>query len=450
MNDWFDAEQHVERAHELYEAGRWDEAETELREALALNPYRAEWHFNLGLTLEAAGRWEHAIRAFRDAHALEPRDYQTTLLIGVNSLRVDQPTQAIEWLTHAQANDTTRADPFVYRIEAYARLNDHEQAELMFYRALQLDGDHALAYANMAESLIDRGLYDRAVYCLREAASLDPTLARIHARLGQAYAETGRYERARQLFLRELRDNPGDVDTLLDLGCLLVQMNRLAEAGEKMRRVLELDSDCVDAHYYLSDLAVRQQRWKDAIAGYRLVLRLDPNYPEVRRRLARLLIDEDEVGQARRLLRAELLDWRRSPANLLPDDLDDLGRLLLDVRLPKEAARVFAVLTDKRPQDASAWHHLGLAMLQTGDRAIGVAACKRAIRIDANHVSALHNLALAHLQDRKWSRARSYVKRALRVTPDDPALKRLRLTLKLQRFGATMLAAARFGSRHRA
>ena len=29
MNDWFEAEKHVERAHELYEAGRWDEAETE-------------------------------------------------------------------------------------------------------------------------------------------------------------------------------------------------------------------------------------------------------------------------------------------------------------------------------------------------------------------------------------------------------------------------------------
>src|SRR5262245_53815618 len=51
MNEWFDAEHHVERAHEHYEAGRWTEAETELRHALSLNPYRPDWHFNLGLTL---------------------------------------------------------------------------------------------------------------------------------------------------------------------------------------------------------------------------------------------------------------------------------------------------------------------------------------------------------------------------------------------------------------
>jgi len=35
MNEWFEAEQHVERAHELFEAGRLDEAEVELRAALS-------------------------------------------------------------------------------------------------------------------------------------------------------------------------------------------------------------------------------------------------------------------------------------------------------------------------------------------------------------------------------------------------------------------------------
>ena len=55
MNDWFDAEGHVDRAQELFERGRWSEAEAELRKALALNPDQAEWHYNLGLTLEAKG-----------------------------------------------------------------------------------------------------------------------------------------------------------------------------------------------------------------------------------------------------------------------------------------------------------------------------------------------------------------------------------------------------------
>ena len=38
MSDWSEAERHVERAHELFEAGQWRDAEKELREALSLNP----------------------------------------------------------------------------------------------------------------------------------------------------------------------------------------------------------------------------------------------------------------------------------------------------------------------------------------------------------------------------------------------------------------------------
>ena len=54
MSDWLDAEHHAERAFDLFERGRWAEAESELRRALELNPEQAEWHFNLGLTLEAS------------------------------------------------------------------------------------------------------------------------------------------------------------------------------------------------------------------------------------------------------------------------------------------------------------------------------------------------------------------------------------------------------------
>ena len=58
MNAWVDAECRAERAYELYELGRWTEAAVELRAALAINPYNAAWHFNLGLTLESPVQYE--------------------------------------------------------------------------------------------------------------------------------------------------------------------------------------------------------------------------------------------------------------------------------------------------------------------------------------------------------------------------------------------------------
>lgn len=449
MNDWSEAESHVERAHELYEAGRWDEAEQALRRALSLNPYRAEWHFNLGLTLEAAGRWEQALDALVDAYKLNETDDQAPLLLGVICLRLERPEDAARWLRLAESVATkpsTKAEIAVHQIEAFTALDRHEEAEHAFYLALQCEHEeseegtpepasriHAQAYANMAEAMMIRQDWERAIYCFREAANLDETIPRVHARLAAALSETGRHERARQLYLRELRDNPGDIDTLLDLGCLLVDMNRLMEANEKFRRVLELESNNPDAHFYLGDLALRQHRRRDAEASFRLVMRLDPAYPEVRRRLAELALDRTEHSEARRLLRHEVRDLFDSPKRFTAIDLDDLGQLLLDARLPRDAMRVFDRLAEIKPEEARPWHYLSVACFQLGDRSAGMTAARRALRLDPKLIPALHNMALACIQERRWKRARSYIAQLREVDPDDGALRRLSLSIRIGR-----------------
>lgn len=433
MNDWFEAEQHVERAHEHYEAGRWEEAETELREALARNPYQAEWHFNLGLTLEAAGRYRDAAAAFGDAYGLGSEDAQTAILIGVNALRGDDPTLALRWLEQAEKQDPASPDSFVHRIEAYARLGQHEQAETMFYLAQQIDAENGEMYAAMADSLMDRNLHDRAVWCLREAARLDPEQPRVLAKLAEAYASTGRYERARQLYLKELRRDPGDIDTLLDLGSLLVDMNRYREAGEKFRRVLEIEPDNAEAHFSLGDLAEREEDFPGAIKQFDVVLRLDSKYPQARRRLAGLLIDQSDVAsisRAQRLLRDELRDFAQRPEKFDPVDLDELGQLLLDAEMYREAVRMFSELLQTRSGDASVHHHLSVAYFHLGQESSGLEAARRALQLHPRHVPAMHNLAIAALRRGRWTRARYWLNQALRVDPDDPQLRRLRLRLR--------------------
>ncbi|GAB4546759.1 MAG: hypothetical protein Tsb0013_05890 [Phycisphaerales bacterium] len=450
MNEWSEAERRVERAHELYEAGRWDEAERELREALTLNPYKAEWHFNLGLTLEAAGRHEDAINAFEGAHKLDPSDTQALMAMAVNALRADRPEAALAWLDQSIEVDADRAEAFIHRIEAFTRLGRHDDAELSFYQALQLensDPENAQAYANMGEALMERSEHERAIFCFREAASLDPTLPRINGRLAQACAATGRHERARKLFMSELRDNPGDVDTLLDFGDLLVDMHRYAEAGEKYRRVLEIDPHHADAHFALADLSRRQHRFDQALAGYALVLKLDPMHPEASRRIASLLLARGDQSRAIDHLRAELSRLRDRPRDFIDDDVRELGDLLLQAKLPRQATRVFRVLVDRREDDAEAWHALSVALFESGRRDDGLHAARRALRLHPEHIQALHNTAMALAQDRSWSRASAYVKRALTIDPDDTLLRRLMMTIRIKR--AFCLLAGPFTRRGR-
>ncbi len=444
MNDYHEAEEHVERAHEHFEAARWDEAESELRQALSLDPTRAEWHFNLGLTLEAAGRYAAAIRALLDAHRLEPQEAQTALLIGVNYLRLGKARRAVQWLNKAARLQPSSADPHVHLIEAYTQLGEHDQAELAFYMALQSpDVDEALAHANLAESLLLRGHTERSLWCLRRAAEIDPQLPRIHARLAEAHRAAGKLDRARQLYLAELRQNPGDVDTLLDLGDLLVEMNRPQEASEKYRRVLELQSDNIDAHMALGDLALRDGRLKEALASYQLAMRLDPEDSQARRRTADALLRMGEPFEARALLREELRRWRRTPRRYGPQALRDLGELLLAADLAIEAMRVLRQLTETRPADPQAQHLLSVACFLSGDRITGMRAARRAVRLDPTLLPALHNLALANMQEGRLLRARCWLKRALAIDPEDAGLHRVSVALRLRIVGAWLARRVR-------
>ncbi len=45
MSSWQDAEQHADRALEMYERERWSEAESELRKALDIDPDQGDWLF---------------------------------------------------------------------------------------------------------------------------------------------------------------------------------------------------------------------------------------------------------------------------------------------------------------------------------------------------------------------------------------------------------------------
>ncbi|MEO1717185.1 MAG: tetratricopeptide repeat protein [Planctomycetota bacterium] len=436
MNEWQDAEQHVERAHELYELGRWDEAESALRKAIEVNPYQAEWHFNLGLTLAAAGRGEAARTAFERAHELgDGLEVQACLEISALLLDADRPEDARPWLEEALRRDSSSVDAHVQLIDVHALASRHEEAELHFYLAIQLDPENASAFSTLAESLIDRRKLERAIWCLQQASKIDPSLPRVYARMAYACSLMGRHERARQLYLREIRLNPGDADTIVDLGRLLVDMHRTTEASEKFRRALELVPDHLEAHLSLGELAAGDGDQPAAAQHYRVVAKLDPRYGGVRRRLARTHLDQGtprDVRLSQVLARQELADARRGDEALDFEDLRELAELLLDLGLAREAESACQLMIDSRPADATAHHLMSVAIFASGRTLAGITAARRAIRLRRDFVAPMHNLAVAYLRRGEVLRARYWVREGLAIEPEDPGLRRLRAHLRLE------------------
>src|SRR5262245_55750430 len=126
MNEWDDAEQRVERAHELYERGRWQEALDELKAAIAINPYNGSWHFNLGLTYDAMDRYQEAIACYRKALEMDPEDVEILCALGIDCNRAGSVDEAIGFFEKIETVDASYEPSYCNRIVSYSEKGDHD------------------------------------------------------------------------------------------------------------------------------------------------------------------------------------------------------------------------------------------------------------------------------------------------------------------------------------
>ncbi len=428
MNDWSDAESRVEKAQELFESGRLEDALGELRAALAVNPFHGEWHFNMGVTLDAMGRFEEAVDAYEQAleHHGETADILYNL--GVDCLRLNRPEDSIAYFDRVEKLDPLDEHSYIYRIEAYALLGEHEQAELMFYMACQLDDEHPRSYFNISLSLLNREQYDRAIWCLNRARRLDPQDPDVHLTLAGAYRKTGGLDQSYRSYVRYLRLDPGDVLTLVAFGELLIEMERRAEAAEKFRRAVELDPLCASGHYWLGVLAMESHHLDAAQSGFELALQLDRELACAHQKLAAVALGRGQLKTARRHLRQELSRDGKIPSIA---SARELAGLLMDAGMCEEAVEILERLVSDSPMRGDLRHELAVALFRLGRIDAGIRQSRRAVRTRGDLTTTMRNLAEAHLRLGQMRRAAYWVKRALATEPEDPGLKQLRSKVRI-------------------
>lgn len=210
MNDWNDAEQRVEKAQELFEQHRWQEALEELRAATAINPYNGSWFFNTGLTLDEMERFDEAIEAYHKALEIDPDDVAALNCAGVDLHRTGKYQEALKSFAKIESIDPAFEQSYCNRIATYREMGDHDKAEEMFYLA-RLYREHCPdCYFNIGCSLLDRNQFDRAIFCWQRTLDIDDRYPEVQIRIADAFRRKGELEAARQHFLAGLRLDPGN------------------------------------------------------------------------------------------------------------------------------------------------------------------------------------------------------------------------------------------------
>ncbi len=426
MNDWLEAEQRVERAQQLSESQRWEEALAEIDVALSINPNNASWHAHRGFILEELGCTAEAAESFEAAYDLEPDDRDVAVALSDALARLERFSRALEVLEQLAGLYHDFEPAYCHRIGIYGELGRHDQAEEMFYLAQELDDSCPHCFFYMGISLAARRQFDRAIYCWQRVLTMVFDYVGVNRRIAQAYRAQGQLDKARKFYLKEVRDDPGDTDLLYELAELVLESGQVALAAAKFAQIVELDPEHVESHFALGKIQLLRGQPGQALACFEMAgsalggsggkLRLagfDAKVGEALLRLGRFM-------EARKRLERAVED---NPHHLEP--LMMLGDCLLAGGKPAEAADTFRRVLAVDADNAGAHHALGLCLVRDGHFAAGLEHCLHAIRAKPDYAAAVHTAALAHVRLAQWREARSLLRRALRHHPQNPDLQQL-------------------------
>jgi len=149
--------QQLRRAAQAHRAGRLDEAIASYMRLLAVRPYHAELHNNLGVALRLAGKLEASVSHHRLSLAADP----------------DNPA------LHSNLGNALRA------------ANRPDEAVKHHFQSITLNRDYAEGFFNLALCLRDLGRLDESVGCFSRALALNPDNRRARVELAIALLMRG-------------------------------------------------------------------------------------------------------------------------------------------------------------------------------------------------------------------------------------------------------------------
>src|SRR5438309_2865598 len=239
------SDEYDERAHQLYNDGKYDEAIETLREGLELYAHAVELHVGLGYARLARDEFAWARRAFEEAVALDADHEDALAGLGEVLLKFGDRPGALACFDRILALGFRDDHDLMLQIgRALFREGVLDQARRFFEVAITAHPDSADAAACVgyaSHRLCDEG---SSLYWLRRALELEPSHAEARIYLANLLYDRGEYEAT--LFHLE-RTDPGEhADTL--------GIWRLVELKKSVYRLKDDDPELVPWRQRLDEL----------------------------------------------------------------------------------------------------------------------------------------------------------------------------------------------------
>ncbi|MBI1395668.1 MAG: PEP-CTERM system TPR-repeat protein PrsT [Betaproteobacteria bacterium] len=247
-----------------------------------------------------------------------PDDLRALLLAGTIELEEGRPELAEKHLSRLVTLARSEAEPRRLLATAHLRLGRPDRAMTVIEPLLSGASVDASTLVVAADALAASGNTANAIDSLRKAVALDPANSRAETRLGQLLASAGKAGEGLSHLERGVELAPGNASAAEALVRELLRLRRPDEAQKRIDHLIAAFPKKPEFHRLSAIVMLARSDRTGARNALEAALSVTPGYFPAIRDLARLDVDDGEIGSAKtRYTRALASQPRNEEAALL-------------------------------------------------------------------------------------------------------------------------------------
>jgi putative PEP-CTERM system TPR-repeat lipoprotein len=389
-------------------------AAIQYKSLLALDPGRAEAHFQLGKILAEIGRPEAEASLRRALDAGKPAG-DVIPVLGRVLLDLEKYKELLVLLEpdpkRSQPTDPKVLAEFaLLRGYAYLGQRDFTSANTQFQLAtIALPEKAKLAAASLAAARNERA---EAETLINDVLASNPGNADAHLALGELRRTANELEKALPHFAEAAKLDPNNVNTLLIYGIGLINADRVAEARPLIEQAKKLAPPGPVLYFAQALIECKEQHYQQCAEFLDKVFDISPQY------MPGLLLSGQlnyATGNFEQSLDALVHYLKRAPAD--PHARKLLAGTLLAQSNAQAALNVLQPLLGTSTNDAQLLGLSGQAMLQLGNVSQASESLEKAVQLVPDNPEFRTALALTHLASGMRRRAEADFRAAIALKP---------------------------------
>ncbi len=342
---------HVEAMRALVEThfrtGRIDIIVRDLEQQVAASPSDPLLRYGLGIAYfaQSAASEQKAVEQLSRAASLDPKVPEFHFRLGVVHLEAERFADAVASLTKARDLAPNVARHHVPLAMALARTGERKQAVVELKTLLELEPERR--EVETARAIMGR---------LNDAFREFPKAVEEDFQRGLLYMEQADSPQQAIVTFEEILDRFPDLAVVhAALGLCYLRIENAGRALDEYRRALELAPEDARNHLYLADLYSARDRFDKATEGYLAAIERDPLSEHAYERLGNIALQRGDAAQASK--------WLKYLVVLRPDDPSArhaYGMALLSSGAFEDAEQQFRFLIERDPKNVEALLRLGI------------------------------------------------------------------------------------------